>query len=186
MISSDHALFDGRQDSTPVRLWWVCLQTSCRRPPTTHVHWPCSSVDGVVTHPPSARYVPGCYMIGRNFKRTTRRCVGDVYDGVMCRIAVVCRCSLRVYTVWWLLFYERSFLLIFSLYQLTVYVPLSVDRCSILVTDQPIRQTVSEIYFISCRVRPIFVQFDWTASRLVCTGEVESSSAAQPRDARIH
>ena len=54
-----------------------------------------------------------------------------------------------VASVWWLLL-RAIFLADIQLVQTDV--PLFVDRCSILVTDQPIRQTVSEIYFISCRV----------------------------------
>jgi len=54
-----------------------------------------------------------------------------------------------VASVWWLLL-RAIFLADIQLVRTDV--PLSVDRCSILVTDQPIRQTVSEIYFISCWV----------------------------------
>jgi len=157
--------------------------TSCRSPPTTHVHWPCNPVDGVVNLPPSARYVPGCHMIGRNFKRTTRRCVGDVYDGVMCRVTVVCRCSLRVYCLvaavltrdcscWYSACTRRSF------------VCRSVLHPRHRSTDSPDSKWNS-FHFVPGYICAISTGRQ-SLDKLICSGEVESSSAAQPGDARIH
>ena len=68
------------------------------------------------------------------------------------------------------------------------FTSLSVDRCSILVTDQPIRQTVSEIYFILCcavfvtgRIMlPLFIRLLQRAQCSHCKRCISYSNSVRP------